>query len=107
MKKILLIMSAILFCSPVLADIIAPQWNEIAPKLYENISTEQDYKLPAYKYWSERRTKFNDAVVSCQQKFEGAELEDCYEQIKSIENSKNEMRNQVEFEKTLRNRPMI
>ena len=107
MKKNLLIMFLLVFIVPAFADIVAPQWNDIAPRMFEDISTEQEYKLPTYQYWRDRRIKFNNSVVECQEKFDGEDLVNCYEQIKSLEKSKNEMREQVQFEKILRNRPMI
>ena len=107
MNKILLILIMLIFASPVFAEIEAPEWEDFAPKMYEDISVEHDYRLPTHKYWRDRRIKFNESIKTCQAKYQGIELENCYKQIESLEESKNQMREQIQYEKIKQNRPMI
>lgn len=107
MKKYITLFFIFVLSGVALAEIIPPEWEDFAPPMYADISIEHQYKLPTHQYWRDRRAKFEASILSCQEKYQDENLERCYEQLESLEISKNEMRRQVEYDRAMRNRPMI
>jgi len=98
MKK--LIAAMILFAEisgiAVSAAVFAPEWTEFCPPRYCE-SKENVFSKDA-TYWYKRRLQFNNALAKCSA-YKGAELDNCYAELRASEERKNKVWDVRQYEK--------
>lgn len=98
MKKIIVL--AVMFFEMTaiasMAVIFAPEWTEFCPPIYCE-SNENIFSKDA-TYWYKRRTQFYNSLSKCSA-FQGAQLEQCYGEIRAAEDRKNKVWEVRQYEK--------
>ena len=105
-KKLVVLFSAVfVLCSAICyAAMFAPDWTEFCPPRYCE-SNENAFSKDA-TYWYKRRMQFNNAIAKCSA-YKGAELDNCYAELRAAEERKNkvwEVRQEEKYRTTEYNR---
>jgi len=105
-KKLFVILAIVLFVisAACYAAIFAPEWTEFCPPRYCE-SNENAFSKDA-TYWYKRRMQFEKSLLRCSS-YRGAELDNCYAEIRAAEERKNkvwEVRQEEKYRTTEYNR---
>ena len=94
MKKTVFTLVFLVFVIPVFAEVFfEPQWEEFCPKRYVNINPNSWHYTLSGKYWALRKKIFEQRLAKCNS-LSGEKKEACYSNLRDIETSATQLRNQ-------------
>jgi len=98
MKKLIILLLICLEFSAITAGaaIFAPEWTEFCPPIYCE-SNENIFSKDA-TYWYKRRIQFYNSLSKCSA-YQGAQLDQCYAEIRAAEDRKNKVWDVRQYEK--------
>lgn len=94
MKKIISALVVYFTIMPVFAEVFfEPQWEEFCPKRFVNINPNSWHYTASGKYWAKRKKVFEQRLAKCNSLNE-ASREACYSNLRDLETSATQLRNQ-------------